>query len=548
MANMHPKWTENVEEAYDAVLLHVPCSVKVQKPGLAERGFNAAARLAVVAFMLGHSPELAPFHMVRNTRCPHVKGMVDSMLCTHSNMPASMYSGCSGGPVLQSDGTDGASSNTDGKTNDTRHDVVVGVLSYANFSALSDSGAEIVPSSPIREWIGSDTSEEQRMEMANMHPKWTENVEEAYDAVLLHIPCSVKVQKPGLAERGFNAAARLAVVAFMLGHSPELAPFHMVRNTRCPHVKGMVDSMLCTHSNMPASMYSGCSGGPVLQSDGTDGASSNTDGKTNDTRHDVVVGVLSYANFSALSDSGAEIVPSSPIREWIGSDTSEAGGCAMLHGRFPCIVSVRGRHRERHCMVLTSANCVQNVGPNPIMLIGSEEYIGGRWTEGVQEQRMEMANMHPKWTENVEEAYDAVLLHVPCSVKVQKPGLAERGFNAAARLAVVAFMLGHSPELAPFHMVRNTRCPHVKGMVDSMLCTHSNMPASMYSGCSGGPVLQSDGTDGASSNTDGKTNDTRHDVVVGVLSYANFSALSDSGAEIVPSSPIREWIGSDTSE
>eukprot|EP00803_Ostreobium_quekettii_P000003 evm.model.scf_947.3 EVM.evm.TU.scf_947.3 scf_947:38898-45847(-) len=227
------------------------------------------------------------------------------------------------------------------------------------------------------------------------------------------------------------------------------------------------------------------------------------------------------------------------------------GWHAAIRGRFPYIVSIRGRYREHHCigaviyerLVLTSSQCVGDVGPNPIIVIGSQGYLDDRWTDGVQEQRVEMAHRHPNWTKNVEEGYDVALLRLPRAVKVRTPRLAGRDFNAYANLALVAFTLGNTLKMAPFQIVRNTLCPHMAGMVDSMLCMHSAISA-MHSGDSGGPVLLLDSMDPSDNNIDGKTNDPKGDLIVGVVSYANYSALNESGIGIVPVSEVREWIDS----
>lgn len=63
-----------------------------------------------------------------------------------------------------------------------------------------------------------------------------------------------------------------------------------------------------------------------------------------------------------------------------------------LGHRFPAIVSIRGRGYEHVCtgvlissrFILTAANCVDVVGPNPIAVISPRSTRDNRLTDGVQ--------------------------------------------------------------------------------------------------------------------------------------------------------------------
>lgn len=62
-----------------------------------------------------------------------------------------------------------------------------------------------------------------------------------------------------------------------------------------------------------------------------------------------------------------------------------------MKGRFPGLVSIRGRWHEHYCsgtlisdhFVLTSAFCVDAIGPNPIVVIGAYDLNDDRMTPGV---------------------------------------------------------------------------------------------------------------------------------------------------------------------
>ena len=85
--------------------------------------------------------------------------------------------------------------------------------------------------------------------------------------------------------------------------------------------------------------FAGLSGGPVLIADT----------KTDGPKEDLVVGIVSYANYSSLEESGIAFVKVSEVRAWIDSIVTPQ--VSNLTNESPCSI----------CLLLSSAIFIENL-------------------------------------------------------------------------------------------------------------------------------------------------------------------------------------------
>ncbi|CAD7701356.1 unnamed protein product, partial [Ostreobium quekettii] len=218
-------------------------------------------------------------------------------------------------------------------------------------------------------------------------------------------------------------------------------------------------------------------------------------------------------------------------------------------GSFPTLVSIRGRGREHICFgtvireyyILSSAECVEIVGPNPIVIIGLHGRDDDRSQPGVEERRAERAYVHPHWNGNFDEGYDIALFKLPRPVGGQFPSIGGPSTKISNRV-LYGFGLNGVVQVAEFEAIEEGPCPRLSTMGNNSFCIHSK-GANMYAGCSGGPVIVIEGKKDANI-FEVKQTDI---AVVGVVSYANHSSLSDSGVGCTPTEKTVQWINSITS-
>ncbi|CAD7698871.1 unnamed protein product [Ostreobium quekettii] len=226
--------------------------------------------------------------------------------------------------------------------------------------------------------------------------------------------------------------------------------------------------------------------------------------------------------------------------------------------RFPWFVSIRGRSREHLCAgmlvekryVLSSAYCIDIVGPNPILVVSPTGLMDDRWTPGVQEIRAETAIIHPQWTGKVEHGHDVALLRLPRPLDIATPRLAsvksrsQDGKPEVQPNAIVySFRLGHVLEVAQFKVVARASCPNLTSLSTDSFCIHSKV-ASGCEGCSGGPVIVPDTPLHQDCTSNASQGYHEIDLVVGIVSCANFSALETSGVGCILISEIGDWLDS----
>lgn len=80
----------------------------------------------------------------------------------------------------------------------------------------------------------------------------------------------------------------------------------------------------------------------------------------------------------------------------------QGGWQSTQKGRFPALVSIRGRAREHVCFgtvirklyILTTAECVERVGPNPIVVIGLHGRDDDCGVSGVEVGQFHLAIFH----------------------------------------------------------------------------------------------------------------------------------------------------------
>ena len=92
MAHVHPKWTGDIENGYDAALLRLPEKVQTATPHLASAGFHLYPNSKVYGFHLGGTLQVAKFDVVANSLCPLLNNLDSSMFCAYASS-ASMCSG-----------------------------------------------------------------------------------------------------------------------------------------------------------------------------------------------------------------------------------------------------------------------------------------------------------------------------------------------------------------------------------------------------------------------------------------------------------------------
>lgn len=92
----------------------------------------------------------------------------------------------------------------------------------------------------------------------------------------------------------------------------------------------------------------------------------------------------------------------------------------------------------------------------------------------LQVQRAEMAIIHPSWTGNVEDGYDAALLRLSRDPNVRIPQLAERDFDLYANSKVYGLSLGSVLKVAQFDVVKNGFCPKLRNLGNNTFCAYSS--------------------------------------------------------------------------
>lgn len=189
--------------------------------------------------------------------------------------------------------------------------------------------------------------------------------------------------------------------------------------------------------------------------------------------------------------------------------------------------------------VLTAAHCVDQLGTNPLVVVGATSIDGPHFGHGQQKLRVESAHPHPYWNGRIQDGFDIALLKLPRHLDVASPTLADVKrwgvTNYTDPNAVVyGFRLGSVLEGVLFDVVVDKACPDMGKLASHMFCAHK-YGAKLHNGCSGGPILQIDGdiNDG--------DDDPRNDLLVGVVSCTNY-AKENSGIGCVEVSDVIGWI------
>eukprot|EP00803_Ostreobium_quekettii_P007084 evm.model.scf_22.8 EVM.evm.TU.scf_22.8 scf_22:118500-127836(+) len=221
-------------------------------------------------------------------------------------------------------------------------------------------------------------------------------------------------------------------------------------------------------------------------------------------------------------------------------------------GRFPSMVSVKGRGRSHVCsgvligsrFIITTANCVDVVGPNPIVAVGARDIDDDRWDDGVEELRVERAHRHPNWTGSIYDGYDVALLQLPREIIAPMPRMANESTAPHPNTKVHSLVFEQSLEAGLFVVVNPELCPNMGTLSPDMFCIYSST-SGMQPGSSGGPVLILNGA--LNSNSDGLVDESQQpskDLLLGVVSCSNFSSLEESGIGCTAVSAFRPWINS----
>ena len=92
----------------------------------------------------------------------------------------------------------------------------------------------------------------------------------------------------------------------------------------------------------------------------------------------------------------------------------------------------------------------------------------------LQVQRAEMAIIHPGWTGNVEDGYDAALLRLSRDPNVRIPQLAKRDFDLYANSKVYGLSLGSVLRVVQFDVVKNSFCPKLRNLGNNTFCAYSS--------------------------------------------------------------------------
>eukprot|EP00803_Ostreobium_quekettii_P007147 evm.model.scf_92.1 EVM.evm.TU.scf_92.1 scf_92:15567-24845(-) len=417
-----------------------------------------------------------------------------------------------------------------------------------------------------------------------IHPSWTGNFREGYDVALIRLNRPAASPVAILAEPPSHLLPNSKVFVLRSGEDIQLAEFHVVPSGFYPDLGQLEPHMLCAISHH-ANLSPGDLGGPVILPHIRSGEMAQNLGSNNlseilqgTPEMDIVVGVLSHANFSLVHPGASIFTSVSSIEKWIDNVTSsdldknrdrnikfwsvkgssrcsgkpyhrtskipqsKRGWIRAPRGRLKAFVSVRGRGRDHACggvmigkrHVLTSANCINVVGPNPIVIIGVQGIDDDRRVEGVQEHRAEMAHIHPMWNGNVEEGYDAALLRLSRNADAPLTNLPNQKYDLQPESMVWGFKLGPALEMAQFRVVANEECPRMSSLGAGMFCAYSES-AFMEPGSSGSPLL-------IAKTDDVKQWDANKDLLVGIVSCANYSSLQNSGVGCVLISSIESWI------
>ncbi|CAD7702346.1 unnamed protein product, partial [Ostreobium quekettii] len=148
------------------------------------------------------------------------------------------------------------------------------------------------------------------------------------------------------------------------------------------------------------------------------------------------------------------------------------------------------------------------------------------------EVRVERAIPHPRWTGRVEGGFDVVLLRLPREVHVQMPSLPRPGSPGLyPNFMVHALRLDDRLETAQLQVIDSKLCPELPPLGKGQFCAYSS-GATMTPGTSGGPLLT----------YNQQTEAGELGVVVGIVSYANFSALDKSGVGCLLVRDVVDWI------
>lgn len=224
-----------------------------------------------------------------------------------------------------------------------------------------------------------------------------------------------------------------------------------------------------------------------------------------------------------------------------GCGVNMQGWIRTPEGRISSFVSLRSPRNEHVCSgilidefhVLTAAHCIKASTENARMIVGTQNGAKNRRVHAhqVEKLRAESCFKHPAYTGNPEDGYDIALLRLPQPVGITASPLADPMADLYPGLEVQVLQFDEGLKSSRFTVVRNDLCPHLKGLGSSTFCAFSR-EVTPQSGCSGGPALIADW----------RFDGPKEDLIVGIISYANFSALEDSGVAFVKISKVRPWI------
>ncbi|CAD7700489.1 unnamed protein product [Ostreobium quekettii] len=227
--------------------------------------------------------------------------------------------------------------------------------------------------------------------------------------------------------------------------------------------------------------------------------------------------------------------------------------------RFNYFVSIRDNSFNHECSgivikgawVLTAAHCIEAVGPNPlVMFLSPEGTIATSWHPGAQAMRVEDAEIHPKWTGNVEDGWDAAMLRLPQRVNITGPALAAPKSHVYCSMRVFVLGLydegglydrGGHLQMAEMTIVEDHLCPGLNGLAPDMLCAFS-YSTQLEEGHAGGPGLILHTPNGPNNLGYVDKGTPGLDLLVGIMSHGNESHDYNRGTGMARTKDIWPWI------
>ena len=90
-----------------------------------------------------------------------------------------------------------------------------------------------------------------------------------------------------------------------------------------------------------------------------------------------------------------------------------------------------------------------------------------------QEARVENAFIHPNWTGDVVDGYDAAILRLPRPFSIKTPSLSSQNYNVYPNHKAHILNLDKVVETAELFVVENKLCPHLNNLSSDIFCIYS---------------------------------------------------------------------------